>query len=126
MGATHGERYGGRNSVGKGTKRLQNGSIHAVFPLFCRRNPSSLITGRFFLENDSRWLAEKRPVIRDDGLRRVIITGFTVSRSVSIVSDAVFLDLGKFLTILCFRFLLKTLMACPTEVTKERFLKKTS
>ena len=92
---THGERYGGRNSVGNGTKRLQNGSIHAVFPLFCPRNPSSLITGRFFLENDSRWLVEKRHVIRDDGLRRVIITGFTVSWSVSIVSDAVFLDLGR-------------------------------
>ena len=90
----HGERYGGRNSVGNGTKRLQNGSIHAVFPLFCRRNPSSLITGRFFLENDGRWPAEKRRVIRDDGLRRVIITVFTVSWSVSIVSDAVFLDLG--------------------------------
>ena len=80
--------------VGNGTKRLQNGSIHAVFPLFCPRYPSSLITGRFFLENDSRWLAEKRHVIRNDGLRRVIITGFTVSWSVSIVSDAVFLDLG--------------------------------
>ena len=92
----HSERYGGQNSVGNGTKRLQNGSIHAVFPLICRRNPSSLITGRFFLENDGRWLAEKRHVIRDDGLRRVIITVFTVSWSVSIVSDAVFLDLGGF------------------------------
>ena len=49
--------------------------------------------GRSFLENDGRWLAEKRHVIRDDGLRRVIITVFTVSWSVSIVSDAVFLDL---------------------------------
>ena len=81
--------------VGNGTKRLHNGSIHAVFPLFCPRNPSSLITGRFFLENDGRWLAEKRHVIRDDGLRRVIITGFTVSWSVSIVSDAVSLNLGR-------------------------------
>ena len=34
-------------------------------------------------------------VIRDDGLRRVIITVFTVSWSVSIVSDAVFFDLGS-------------------------------
>ena len=71
-GLAHGERYGGRNSVGNGTKRLQNGSIRAVFPLFCRRNPSSLITEHFFLENDGRWLAEKRHVIRDGGLRRPI------------------------------------------------------
>ena len=90
----NGERYGGRNSVGNGTKRLQSGSIHAVFPLFCRRNPSSHITGRFFLENDGRWPAEKRHVIRDDGLRRVIIMVFTVSWSVGIVSDAVFFDLS--------------------------------
>ena len=93
--STHGERYGGRNSVGKGTKRLQNASIHAVFPLFCRRNPLYLITGRFFQENDDRWQAEKRHVIRDDGLRCVIITVFTVLSSVSIVSDAVFFYLGK-------------------------------
>ena len=102
---SHGERYCGRNSVGNGTKRLQNGSIHAVFPLFYRRNPSSLITGRFFQQNDCRWLAEKRHVIRDNGLRRVIrdnglrrviITVFTVSWSVSIVCDPVFLDLGSF------------------------------
>ena len=92
---THCERYGGRNRVGNGTKRLQNVSIHAVFPLFRRRNPSSLITGRFFLENDGRWLADKRHVIRYDGLRRVIITVFIVSWSVSIVSDAVFFDLGS-------------------------------
>ena len=74
----------------KPTKRLNSCSIS----LFCRRNPLSLITGRFFLENDGRWLAGKRHVIRDDGLRRVILTVFTVSWSVSIVSDAVFFDLG--------------------------------
>ena len=54
-----------------------------------------MITGRFFLENGNRWLAKKRHVLRDDGLRRLITPFFTVSWSVSVVSDAVFFELGS-------------------------------
>ena len=64
-------------------------------PLFDPRNPSSLITGRFFLENGGRWLAKKRHVIRDDGLRRLITPVFTVSWSFSVISDAVFSELAR-------------------------------
>ena len=63
--AAHGERYGSRNSVGNGTKRLHNGSIRAVFPLFCRRNPSSLITGRFFPRK--RWPLASGKTSRNQG-----------------------------------------------------------
>ena len=64
----------------------------------------------FFLENDGRWLAGKRHVIRDDGLRRLIITVFTVSWSVGIVSHAVFLDLGscKFVFLFLLNAMLKS------------------
>ena len=64
------------------------------FPYFAGAIRHPWLRDVFFLGNDGRWLAEKRHVIRDDGLRRVIITVFTVSWSASIVSDATFLDLG--------------------------------
>ena len=63
MQTPHGEPYGGRNRVGNGYKTAQ---FMQYFPYFAT-------------------------VIRDDELRRVIITVFTVSWSVSIV----FLDLGR-------------------------------
>ena len=59
----------------KATKRFNSCSISPILP------PQSVIPdyGTFFPENDGRWPAKKRHVIRDDGLRRVIITVFTVS-----------------------------------------------
>ena len=62
------ERYGRRNSVGNSNEGL----IRALSFLFSLLNPSSLITGRFSLEDGRRSLEEKRHVIKNDGLRRVI------------------------------------------------------